>query len=100
MLTDPEVLLLNEPLRSVDPAERARLLVIPGRRRTILISSRYPASEAGLVTHVAFLRDGRLAVHAPVEELEAHGLVLSQRGLEALADLATGGAQPASAVTA
>jgi ABC-type multidrug transport system ATPase subunit len=99
MLTDPEVLLLNDPLRSVDPAERARLLAIPGRRRTILISSRYPASEAGLVTHVAFLREGRLAVHAPVEELEAHGLILSQHGVEELADLAAGGAQPAPAVT-
>ena len=66
MLTDPEVLLLNEPLRSVDPEERSRLLAVPGRRRTVLITSRFPASEAGLVNQVAFLRDGRLLVHAPV----------------------------------
>jgi ABC-2 type transport system ATP-binding protein len=85
MLTDPEVVLLNEPLRSVDPEERARLLAIPGRRRTILINSHFPASEAGLVNQVAFLRDGRLAVHAPVRELDARGLTLSQRGIEALA---------------
>ena len=89
MLTDPEVLLLNEPLRSVDPEERSRLLAIPGRRRTVLITSRFPASEAGLVNQVAFLRDGRLVVHAPVAELDARGLTLSQRGIEALAGVIT-----------
>jgi ABC-type multidrug transport system ATPase subunit len=87
MVTDPEVVLLNEPLRSVEPAERARLLAIPGRRRTVLISSRYPASEAGLVNRVAFLRHGRLVLHAPVRELDIRSLALSQRGIEALAAL-------------
>jgi putative ABC transport system ATP-binding protein len=85
MLTDPEVLLLDEPLRAVEAEERTRLLAIPGRRRTVLIVSRYPASEAGLVNQVAFLRNGKLAVHAPVTELDARGLTLSQRGIEALA---------------
>ncbi|MDP9467832.1 MAG: ATP-binding cassette domain-containing protein [Chloroflexota bacterium] len=89
MLTDPEVLLLNEPLRSVDSQERGRLLAIPGQRRTILITSRSPASEAGLVNQVAFLRDGRLLVHSPVKELDARGLTLSQRGIEALAGVIT-----------
>src|SRR5262245_60993429 len=36
MLTDPEVLLLDDPLRSLDPEERARLLAVPGRRRTVV----------------------------------------------------------------
>ena len=85
MLTDPEVLLLDEPLRAVEAEERTRLLAIPGRRRTVLIVSHYPASEAGLVNQVAFLRDGRLVVHAPVGALDARGLTLSQRGIEALA---------------
>lgn len=89
MLTDPEVLLLNEPLRSVDPEERSRLLAIPGRRRTVLITSRFPAGEAGLVNQVAFLRDGRLLVHAGVEDLDRRGLALSQRGIEALAGVIT-----------
>ena len=87
MLTDPEVLLLNEPLRAVEQEERARLLAIPGARRTVLIASRYPASEAGLVNQVAFLRDGRLVLHAPISELDSHELTLSLRGIEALADL-------------
>ncbi|HET7082670.1 MAG TPA: ATP-binding cassette domain-containing protein [Candidatus Limnocylindria bacterium] len=87
MLTDPEVLLLDEPLRAVEAEERARLLTIPGRRRTVVIASRYPASEVGLVNQVAFLGDGRLALHAPVEELERRGLALSQRGIDALIEL-------------
>ncbi len=97
LLTDPEVLLLDEPLRSLEPGERSRLLAMPGRRRTVLLASRYPASEAGLVNQVAFLRDGRLALHAPVKELDARGLTLSQRGIEALAELATASAQPPAA---
>jgi ABC-type multidrug transport system ATPase subunit len=87
MLTEPEVLLLDEPLRAVEPEERARLLTIPGRRRTVVIASRYPASETGLVNQVAFLREGRLMLHVPVSELERQGLALSQRGIDALIEL-------------
>lgn len=97
MLTDPEVVLLDEPLRAVEPIERTKLLAIPGMRRTVLIASRYPASEAGLVNQVALLHEGRVVLHAPVRELDAHGLALSQRGIEALAALAWPGEQPAAA---
>jgi ABC-2 type transport system ATP-binding protein len=96
MLTDPEVLLLDNALRAVEPTERARLLAIRGRRRTVLIASRFPASEAGLVNQVALLQDGRVVVHAPVRELDARGLTLSQRGIEALAELSAG-VEPAAA---
>ena len=91
MLTEPEVLLLDEPLRSVEPLERARLLRLPGPRTTVLLASRLPASEAGLMTQVALLRDGRLALHAPVAELDRAGLPPSLRGIEALADLRAAG---------
>lgn len=87
MLTEPEVVLLDEPLRSMEPEERARLLTFEGKRRTVLIASRYPASEAGLVDQVAFLRDGRLALHAPIKELDKRGLALSQRGIDALIEI-------------
>lgn len=97
MLTDPEVLLLDEPLRAVESVERTRLLAIPGIRRTVLIASRYPASEAGLVNQVALLHEGRVVLHAPVRELDARGLALSQRGIEALAALAWPGEEPAAA---
>ncbi|MEX0710174.1 MAG: ATP-binding cassette domain-containing protein [Chloroflexota bacterium] len=97
MLTDPEVLLLDEPLRAVEPTERIRLLAIPGARRTVLIASRFPASEAGLVNQVALIREGRIAVHAPVRELDARGLSLSQRSIESLADLVAADRQRAAA---
>lgn len=87
LLTDPEVLLLDEPLRSLDPIERAELLALGERRTTLLLASRYPAGEAGLVDQVALIRGGRLALHVPVAELEAHGLSLSSRGVDVLADL-------------
>jgi ABC-2 type transport system ATP-binding protein len=87
MLTEPEVLLLDEPLRAVEPEERARLLTIPGRRRTVVLASRYPASEEGLVNQVAFLGDGRLQLHARISELKRQGLALSQRGIDALIEL-------------
>jgi ABC-type multidrug transport system ATPase subunit len=100
MLTEPEVLLLDEPLRAVDPLERSRLLRTPGRRTTVLLASRLPASEAGLTDQVALLRAGRLALHAPVADLEHAGLPPSLRGIEALADLRAAGlpaGAPASA---
>lgn len=87
MLTDPEVLLLDDPLRSLDPAERARLLAVRGRRRTVVLASRYPASEDGLVNQVALLRDGRLAIHAPRDDLAEHDLPLTLGGIASLATM-------------
>jgi ABC-2 type transport system ATP-binding protein len=86
LLADPEVLLLDEPLRALDVDERRRLLRLPGRRRTVLLASRYPASEVGLATHVALLRDGRVHTLAAVGDLEAEDLPLSARGIDALAE--------------
>jgi ABC-2 type transport system ATP-binding protein len=86
LIGDPEVLLLDEPLRALDATERTRLLRVPGPRRTVLLASRYPASEAGLVSHVALLRGGRVAMVAPIAELAAAGLPLSMRGIAALVD--------------
>jgi ABC-2 type transport system ATP-binding protein len=85
LLADPEVLLLDEPLRALEADERSRLLRLPGERRTILLATRYPASEAGLTTHVALLRGGRVRLLAGVAELERAGLPLSLRGIGALA---------------
>jgi ABC-type multidrug transport system ATPase subunit len=85
MLTDPEVVLLDEPLRALEAEERRLLLQLPGARRTVLLASRYPASEEGLVDRVALLRAGRLALHAPLRRLEERGLPLSLHGIQALA---------------
>lgn len=86
LLPDPEVLLLDEPLRAHAPPDRLRMLQIPGERRTVLIASRFPAQEGGVIDRVVLIRDGRIALHAPVTELDAQRLPLSLRGMTALAD--------------
>jgi ABC-2 type transport system ATP-binding protein len=85
LLGDPEVVLLDEALRSVEAEERIRLLRLPGKRRTVVLASRYPASEAGAVGEVALIRDGRIAVHSPVTALTERGLPLTHRGIDELA---------------
>jgi ABC-2 type transport system ATP-binding protein len=85
LLSEPEVLLLDEPLRAVDPDERRRLLRLEGKRRAVLLASRFPTTEAGLVNQVVLLRNGRVAAHLPVGELLSRGFDLSARGLAALA---------------
>lgn len=86
LVGDPEVLLLDEPLRALTADERTRLLRIPGRRRTILLASRDPRSEGGHVTHIMLLRDGRVATLAPIGELASAGIPLSRDGIAAFAD--------------
>jgi len=100
LIGDPEVLLLDEPLRAIEADERVRLLRLPGRRRTILLASRYPASEAGLVTHVALLRGGRVVMLARVADVEAAGQPLSLRGIIAFADQRAATARPGGQRTA
>lgn len=97
MLTDPEVLLLDDPLRSVEAEERSRLLAIPGKRRTLVLASAFPAAEVGLVNQVALIRDGKVALHVRVRELDARGLTLSLRGIEALAGISEDAESPAEA---
>jgi ABC-2 type transport system ATP-binding protein len=85
LVSDPEVLLLDEPLGGHDPLGRELLLQPSGPRRTILIASRVPAAERNVCDQVALLRDGRLAVHATFDELESEGLPLTREGIEELA---------------
>jgi len=87
LIGDPEVLLLDEPLRALDEGERSRMLKLPDRRRTVLLASRHPASEAGHVEQVAYLRGGRVRLIAPIAALERAELPLSHRGIVALAEM-------------
>lgn len=86
LLGEAEVILLDEPLRAVDPDERIRLLRLPGSRRTVIVASQHPASEAGIVDQLVLLRGGRIALHVPLAALDEHGLAMSVRGIGRLAD--------------
>lgn len=85
LIPDPEVLLLDEPLRSLQPHRRVALLRFPEPRRTVLLASRHPENEAAICTHVALIRAGRVALVAPLSRFADEGLPLSMSGIEALA---------------
>lgn len=85
LLSEPELLLADDPLRAVEPDERRRLLRLPGPRRTLVVASRYPASEEGICSEVALLAEGRCVLHAPISSLADRELPLTLRGIEALA---------------
>lgn len=85
LLHEPEVVLLDEPLRSAEPADRTLRLRIGGDRRTVVLASQLPASEEGLVDRLVLLDRGRVVLNAPISELVARQLPLSLRGLEVLA---------------
>ena len=70
------------------PAGSAAAARIPGERRTVLIASRFPAQEGGIVDRVVLIRDGRIALHAPDQGARRAAAPLSLRGMTALADLA------------
>jgi ABC-2 type transport system ATP-binding protein len=68
---DPDLLLLDEPVASLDPIARRdfmravferrdALSESPTRPRTVLISSHLLSDLERVVTHVAFMRDGRI----------------------------------------
>lgn len=73
---DPQMLVLDEPTGGLDPAARRTFIeTILGRYqrsgKTILVSSHLLNEFSGLLDHVAFLRDGRLDLLMPMEELRA-----------------------------
>ena len=88
LLPDPEVLLLDEPLRRPRPAGSASLPAHP--RRAPDGAHRQPVPGAGGRPRGTRGPDPRrrIALHAPIDELDAQRLPLSLRGMTALADLA------------
>lgn len=105
LVGDPEILLLDEPLRALEPWERSRILGALSERATLVVASRSPVVDEGVAREVAFIDHGRLAVHAPITELTRRGLPLTVAGLERLAAGPHGGAalaatRPAAATEA
>ena len=73
---DPDLLVLDEPTGGLDPAARRHFIETILARyqesgKTILVSSHLLNEFSGLLDHVAFLKDGRLELSLPLEELRA-----------------------------
>lgn len=73
LLGDPQVLLLDEPTASLDPAGRRDILSLLGRLRrqgkTLLLATHRPGDVARLADRVAVLADGRLQHIMPAARL-------------------------------
>lgn len=72
LIGEPEVVLLDEPVAALDPANRADLLGIIGElrdRATVVLSSPEPAHVEAACDRVAVLEHGRLVVAARVDAL-------------------------------
>jgi len=79
MAHDPDLLVLDEPVSSLDPlARRSFMRALFERRedadrpRTILISSHLLTDLERVVTHVVFLRSGRVQLAGEWDELAEH----------------------------
>ncbi len=87
---DPEVLLLDEPTSGLDLLTRREFLhqlqQLAAEGRTILISSHSIAELEMVCTHVGLLRDGRMLLAMPLEELRRKVRRLSLRYSEVAPD--------------
>jgi ABC-2 type transport system ATP-binding protein len=71
---EPELLVLDEPVSSLDPAGRRDFLgelveQVVDRRTTIVFSTHILSDLERVALDVAFLTGGRIALHAPLDEL-------------------------------
>jgi ABC-2 type transport system ATP-binding protein len=75
LLTDPEILILDEPANGLDPEGvhwlRQLLRDLAAEGRTVLVSSHVLAEVAHTVDSVVILDRGRLVTHSTLDELTA-----------------------------
>jgi ABC-2 type transport system ATP-binding protein len=72
---EPELLVLDEPVASLDPAARREFLrtlldMLDGHERTILFSTHITSDLERVANQVAILGDGRIAFHGELDELK------------------------------
>jgi ABC-2 type transport system ATP-binding protein len=71
---DPELLVLDEPVSGLDPAGRRDFLSelveqVIERGTTVVFSTHILSDLERVAFHMAFLREGRIALQAPLDEL-------------------------------
>ena len=75
LVSDPEILLLDEPLNGADPLQRARLITLFRRLgdegKTVLVSSHVLAEVERMTDQVVAMVDGRLAAMGHISEIRA-----------------------------
>jgi ABC-2 type transport system ATP-binding protein len=75
LAADPQVLLLDEPTSGLDLLTRreflSSLVELAAEGRTILISSHSIAELERFVSHAAFIKDGKVMLAAPLDDLRA-----------------------------
>ncbi|HUF96165.1 MAG TPA: ABC transporter ATP-binding protein [Acidimicrobiia bacterium] len=75
LVSDPEILLLDEPLNGADPVQRARLIALFRRLgeegKTVLVSSHILAEVERMTDQVVAMVDGRLAAMGHISEIRA-----------------------------
>ena len=72
---EPELLLLDEPAGGLDPAARRNFIETILSRyqqtgKTILVSSHLLNEFSGLIDHVAFIKEGKADLVAPLDQLQ------------------------------
>lgn len=72
LVQDPELVLADEPVSSLDPTRAAEVLGLlraPGRRATVVVSLHQPELARAHCTRAVGLREGRIAFDQPAAEL-------------------------------
>ncbi|MBN1939434.1 MAG: ABC transporter ATP-binding protein [Candidatus Aminicenantes bacterium] len=75
LLGDPDILVIDEPTVGLDPEERVRfrnlLSDLARRDKVILLSTHIVGDISSTCSHIALLREGRVAFDGPPEDLTA-----------------------------
>lgn len=75
LVSDPDVLLLDEPLNGADPVQRAQLIKLfkdlGQAGKTVLVSSHVLAEVERMTSHVVAMVDGRLAAVGDISSIRA-----------------------------
>ena len=72
---EPELLILDEPVASLDPSARREFLrtlleIIDDERRTVIFSTHITSDLERVASRIALLKDGRIAFHGELDELK------------------------------